>query len=270
MAAAAAPPSWVASPDGTRIAVWRTGAGPPLVLVHGTTAGHERWRPVLAALSSSFTVFALDRRGRGGSGDHSPYSIEREFEDVAAVVEAAAKETGRPVELLGHSHGAICSIGGAMRSRHVRRLLLYEPPLRTGATIYSPDFLDRLDALIAAGKPEEALTTFLTEVVRVPPREMALLRSLPMWPGRVASAHTISRECRVQETLHFSPEDWARLKVPVRLLLGGDSPAFFGAAVESVQASLPHSDVVVLPGQQHAAIDTAPDLFVREVRAFFA
>ncbi len=128
--AAAAPderapaPLEIASPDGTRIAAWRSGAGRPLVLVHGTTADHNRWRPVLKAFESKATVYTFDRRGRGESGDGATYAIEREFEDVAAVVDKAASDSGGPVDLLGHSHGAICSIGGVSRTPNERRLLL--------------------------------------------------------------------------------------------------------------------------------------------------
>ena len=115
----------VASLDGTRIAVHRSGEGPPLVLVHGAAADHSRWRPVLPALERRFTVLAVDRRGRGGSGDAAAYALEREVEDVVAVVEAA----GEPVALLGHSHGAVCALEAARLTGGVRALVLYEPPL---------------------------------------------------------------------------------------------------------------------------------------------
>jgi hypothetical protein len=94
----------VTSADQTRIAYRSTGAGTPLVVVHGTTADHTRWRPVLPLLAGSSLVHAVDRRGRGGSGDHPEYAIEREFEDIAAVVRAV-RGAGR-VDLLGHSYGA--------------------------------------------------------------------------------------------------------------------------------------------------------------------
>src|SRR5438270_592473 len=91
------------------IATTRTGHGPPLVLVHGTTADHTRWAPLLPVLDELFTVHAVDRRGRGASGDDPDHAIEREFEDVAAVVDAIAE----PVHLLGHSYGAICALEAA-------------------------------------------------------------------------------------------------------------------------------------------------------------
>src|SRR5439155_9508962 len=94
------------SKDGTRIACFTSGAGTPLVLVHGTTADHSRWAPVLAALEARFTVYACDRRGRGESGDAEDYAIEREFDDVTAVIDGI----GGPVDVLGHSYGAICAL----------------------------------------------------------------------------------------------------------------------------------------------------------------
>jgi len=100
----------VVSRDGTSIAVWRTGAGPPLVLVHGAAAEHSRWAPVLPALGERFTVLAIDRRGRGRSGDADDYAIEREYEDVVAVVEWA----GEDVDVLGHSYGGICALEAAL------------------------------------------------------------------------------------------------------------------------------------------------------------
>ena len=115
----------VASKDGTPIAYWRSGEGPPLVLVHGTTADHSRWAPVLPAFEQHFSACAIDRRGRGGSGDSDEYAIEREFEDVAAVVDSL----GEPAFLIGHSYGAVCALEAALLTRNVRKLVLYEPPI---------------------------------------------------------------------------------------------------------------------------------------------
>jgi pimeloyl-ACP methyl ester carboxylesterase len=97
----------VTSTDGTPIAYWRSGQGPPLVLVHGTSADHSRWAGVLPLLDERATVYAVDRRGRGSSGDAEPYAFEQEFDDVAAVVDAVAEAEGAPVSVLGHSMGAM-------------------------------------------------------------------------------------------------------------------------------------------------------------------
>ena len=115
-------PAHVVSRDGTSIAVWQSGEGPPLVLIHGAAADHSRWAPVLPALEQRFTVFAVDRRGRGRSGDANDYALEREFDDVVAVVESA----GEAVNVLGHSYGGICALEAALLTDRIRKLVLYE------------------------------------------------------------------------------------------------------------------------------------------------
>jgi len=141
----------VTSRDGTPIAFWRSGHGPPLLLVHGATADHTTtWRFVLSALEDRFTVCAMDRRGRGGSGDSPTYELAREAEDVAAVVDAL----GQPVNLLGHSYGALCAIEGALCTAGVQRLVLYEGvPLR-GANLYPPGVIERLEIMLEAAMPK--------------------------------------------------------------------------------------------------------------------
>ena len=237
-----------------------------MVLVHGTTADGTRWAPVLPALCEHFTVYVCDRRGRGASSDGPSYAMEREFEDVAAVVAGI----GGPVDLLGHSYGALCSLEAAARVKNLRRLVLYEPPIPAGMPITPPGMIDRLQALLDAGDPDGVVATFLGEVARVPPQQLDHIRTLPAWRARVGAAATIPRELRAHDAYAFAPERFRDLKVPVLLLLGGDSPPFFRAALERVQAAVPSAELVVLPGQQHVAIDTAPELFAREVIGFLA
>lgn len=112
----------IRSKDGTPIACQRTGTGPPLVLVHGTLGSCKRW-PILPALEKQFTVYAIERRGYGESGDTSDYAVEREFEDIAAVVDSI----GDAVNLLGHSFGGFCVLEAALLTSHLRRLIVYEP-----------------------------------------------------------------------------------------------------------------------------------------------
>lgn len=234
------------------------------MLVHGTSADHTRWTKVLPQLDSEFTVFAVDRRGRGGSGDAAAYEIEREFEDVVAVVEAI----GGPVTLLGHSYGGICALEAALRTSAVQRLILYEPPIAVGVEIYAPGLIDRLGGLLDAGDGDAVVTTFMTDVVRVPVEHVESFRSRPTWEARVAAAHTVVREIRAHDAYRFEPERWRELPTPTLLLLGSDSPPFFGAAVELLDATLPQSTLRVLPGQQHLAMETAPTLFTAEVLRF--
>src|SRR5262245_3900726 len=158
----------IISKDGTTIGFARSGTGAPLVLVHGTTADHTRWKPLLPELEAHFTVYAVDRRGRGGSGDASTYSIEREFEDLAAVMDGI----GEPGFLLGHSYGAVCSLEASLRTRNVRRLVLYEPPIRTKEPFYLADTVSRLQALLDGGDSDGLVATFFREVVRAPEAEI--------------------------------------------------------------------------------------------------
>ena len=252
----------VASRDGTSIAVWRSGEGPPLVLVHGTTADHSRWAPVLPALEERFTVLAIDRRGRGRSGDAEDYALEREFEDVAAVVDGV----GRPVDVLGHSYGGICALEAALLTGNVRRLVLYEPPL--GFVRAAPGVAQRLEALLEAGERDEMLAVFFAEVAGVPADQVELMRSLPAWQARLAAADTVPREERANNEYVFDPDRLADVQAPTLFLLGGDSPEPFRLAAEAVQAALADCRVVVMPGQRHAAMDTGTELFVAEVLGF--
>ena len=255
----------VTSRDGTPIAYRRSGEGPPLMLVHGTAADHSRWRPVLPALEERFTVYAIDRRGRGGSGDAEGYAMEREFEDIASVVDSI----GEPVNLLGHSYGALSSLEAALLTRNVRKLVLYEPAIDvTGEGIFPPGVVDRMEAMLEAGDRDGVVSTTMREVAGLPPETVEQLRSLPVWQARVAVAHTIPRELRANEAYGFNPERFGGLEVPTLLLLGGNSPASFEEAAKAVDEALPDSRIVVMPGQGHAAMDTATDLFTAEVLGF--
>ncbi|HEU5103695.1 MAG TPA: alpha/beta hydrolase [Roseiflexaceae bacterium] len=257
----------ILSPDGVRIGYQRSGTGLPLVLVHGVGGTAARWAPVLPALTQHFRVFALDRRGRGASGDAPSYAIEREVEDIVALVDSI----GEPVNLLGHSFGAICALEATLCTSNLRKVVLYEPPVPLASvTIYPDGLIERLEALLAAGDREGVLTMFLREVVRMPDDAYQLFRSSPAWPGRVAAVHTLPREVRAHQAYLFDAARFCASARPTLLLLGGDSPSFFRASIEVIAAALPASRTVVLPGQQHTAMDTAPDLFAREVIAFLS
>lgn len=249
------------SRDGTPIGYQRSGHGRPLVLVHGTSADHSRWRTVLPLLEPHSTVYALDRRGRGASGDGTAYAIEQEFADVAAVVDAI----GEPVDLLGHSYGAICALEAALLTAGVRRLVLYEPPV-LAPPLSEVD--DRLEELLAQGRRAEVVETFFREIVGMPEYQLDLLRSLPSWPARVAAAHTVVRERKHLDGHRFDPARFGSLNVPTLLLAGGDSPSFLQDSTAAVAAAVPGARVVTLEGQQHVAMDTVPDRFVAEVLGF--
>jgi pimeloyl-ACP methyl ester carboxylesterase len=257
------------SRDGTPIAMWRSGEGPPLVLIHGTTADHTRWNTVRAGLEGHATLFAMDRRGRGASGDGEGYRIENEFEDVAAVVDAVAHHARGPVDVLGHSYGALCALGAVEMTTNIRRLALYEPPVIPGDA-FPPGLMQRLEALLAEGRREDVILTFFREVVRVPESQLAALRALPAWPARVDAAHTIPREEQGTMSFQFDRERLASLQTPTLLLDGSESPEFLRRSTAALAAVLPNVEVALLAGQQHAAMDTAPQLFTEFVVGYLA
>jgi pimeloyl-ACP methyl ester carboxylesterase len=258
----------VVSGDGTEIAYWTSGEGPPLVLVHGGPADHTRWRPLLPYLEPHATVHAMDRRGRGASGDGPDYAMEREFEDVAAVVEAVAEASGSAVDVYGHSFGAACALGGATLTSNVRRLVVYEPPVAPTVNAYPPGMLERLDTLLAEGRRDEAVEAVFREALAMSDEEFRAFRAQPSWPARVAAAHTIPRESRVELKGAFDPELAANLTVPTLLLTGEGSPDFLEADIQTVAAALPDARVFVLPDQEHVADVVVPEVFVEHLFGF--
>lgn len=255
----------ITSLDGTTIAYSRSGAGPPLVLVHGTSGSSARWISLLPVLEKHFSVYAVDRRGYGESGDSNNYTIEREFKDIAVIVDSMDE----PANLLGHSFGALCCLGAALLTPNLRRVILYEPAIRlTSASLYPAGVIDRLQARLDAGDREGVLAILFRELAEMTPEEFEGLRSLPSWQARLASAHAVPRETRAEEQYEFQAEQFRNFYVPTLLLLGGDSPQFLKQVTETVAAALPNSRIAVLPGQRHIAMNTAPDLFLHEVLTF--
>lgn len=253
------------SRDGTRIAAYRSGAGTPLILVHGTGAANPvDWPGVVPALAEHFTVYAVDRRGRRESGDADTYAIEREYEDVAAVIDAM----GKPANLLGHSFGGVPALEAALLTPNIRKLVLYEGVPIAGTAVNPEGLIERLQALLNAGDQEAMLTTFYGEGPGLSPREIEQLRSSPAWPARLAAAHTVPRELRALERYDFNPHRFKDLHTKTLLLVGGDSPQFAREAAEAVDAALPDSRIAVLPRQQHIAMYVAPQLFVGKVLEF--
>jgi pimeloyl-ACP methyl ester carboxylesterase len=269
-ATAEATPTRVRSADGTEIAVFVTGEGRPLVLVPGTTSDHTTWRSALPYLEGQVTVHAVDRRGRGKSGDGLDYSIAREYADVAAVVDAAAAATGSPVDLLGHSYGGNVAYGAAMLTDNLRRLVLYEGwPVPDDAHRALPaGLIARLESELARGRPEQMLETFYREIAKLSEQEISALMAAPTWPARVAAAGTVPRELRAFGDQSFDPAEAARIAVPVLLLVGADSPPEIKADPEIVAAALPDARIQILEGQMHMAHLSDPQTFTGHVLAF--
>lgn len=262
-------PHTVRSRDGTKIAYFGTGTGPPLVAVHGATADHTAWNRLMPYLEPYVSVMAVDRRGRGGSGDHPDWDLEREFEDVAAVVDAVADDTGRPVNLLGHSFGGTISLGAATLTPNVRKLALYEPVTRAEHDVKPAGVVDRIDRLVRDGKREQALEVMFREIVLMSEEAFAAYRQLPIWPNRVAIAHTLPRELGVSLThTAIDAERVTALHVPTLLLLGGDSPPGPKASIARLSETLPNARVTVLEGHEHMAIYDAPETFAERLLGF--
>ena len=260
----------VASRDGTEIAYWTSGDGPPLVLVHGAPADHTRFGPLLPYLEPHRTVHAIDRRGRGGSDDGPDYRIALEFEDVAAVVDAVAEASGSPVDVYGHSYGGLCAFGGATLTTNVRALVLYEgwPLVDAGAFAVPPEVATRLDELLAADDGEGVAELVFRELVLMPEEELDALRAQPSWPARVAAARLIPRELRAMSETTFDPVQAAKITAPTLLLTGSESGDPSAADIETVAAALPDARIVVLEGQQHVADILVPGVFSEHVLTF--
>jgi pimeloyl-ACP methyl ester carboxylesterase len=259
----------IASKDGTRIACWKAGSGPPLLLVHGGMADHTRFAAVSAPFERRFTVYTIDRRGRGESDDAADYAIEREYEDVVAVVE----HIGQPTAVLGHSYGATCALEAALLTDLIERLALYEPGILEGASgFYRSERMMRaladIERHLDADEREAALMTTLREVLDLSDEQAEMMKRAPEWPGRVAAAHTLSHEIWAEAAWIFDPARYRSLAVPTLLLTGSESVETARKGTEVLHAALPDSRIVVLHGQGHVAMTTAPELFVREVVAF--
>jgi pimeloyl-ACP methyl ester carboxylesterase len=262
-------PRSVDSRDGTPIVVFTSGIGPPLLLVHGTAGDHSTFRVIGPRLAASRTLDAMDRRGRGASGDTPPYAIEREFEDVAAVADRLAAETGRLVDVFGHSYGGRCALGAALRTDAIRRVISYEgAPTPPGVTYHPPGLDEALAVALAADDGAEVLATFMRRVVGMTDAELAAYRADPVWPARVAATPTIVRELAAETSPEGSLEALANVRQPVLQILGGASLPAFRAATIALDGRLSDGRIVEIAGARHAAHHTHPDEMVDAVIAF--
>ena len=243
--------------------------GRPVVLIHGTTADHTTFRTVGPMLGTTFDVQAMDRRGRGDSGDTLPYSIEREFEDLVAVAEAIAADRGAPIDVVGHSYGGRTALGAALRTDAIARVVCYEgAPSPPGSSYHPPGIEDGLRERLDAGDRDGALELFMAEVVGLSPEALASYRANPVWPARAAAAGTILRELDAELEPAASLDALGAVRQPVLQILGSASLPVFHEATAALDARLSDGRIVVIDGARHAAHHTHPDAFVAAVRAF--
>jgi pimeloyl-ACP methyl ester carboxylesterase len=254
------------SADGTMIAFERAGQGPALVLVTGALTDRTVTRPVAAALAPRFTVYAYDRRGRGSSGDTSPYAAEREVEDLGAVIGAADGSAF----VFGHSSGAVLGLEAAARGLAITKLAAYEPPYLTGAGRRRParDLAGRLAALVASGQRAETIRLFWAEGPGFDAKTIALMEASPMWPGLLALAHTVPYDVALCGPGRRVPADrMAAIRIPVLLL--DSEPTADGArdTMRALAGAIPGARRITLNGQGRGGAD---DVLVPVLTEFFS
>lgn len=246
----------VPRPDGGHVAVWPSGQGPALVLVHGSMADHTTFGPMISALNDRVACYAMDRRGFGASPDADGYSADREFDDVAAVVDEVARRTGEAVVLLGHSFGASCAMGAAARTANLRRLVLYEPSL---GLKYPPGFIEKVGRQVAAGDAEGAILSVLVTLAGMRDEQVAAFRSTPAWASRLATAPTIVREARIEDEWVHEPGQFDAIGVPTVFLSGTASLAELTKVTDLCAAAVRGAVIRELDGYDHFSCRTHPE-----------
>jgi len=252
----------VRSRDGTRIVYECSGSGPELLIVHGGTGDRRRWLPMFSYLEKDFTVCAMDRRAHGQSGDGPSYSLQQEAEDVSAVVASR----GKPVAVLGHSFGGVVAYEAARMTPLISKLLLYEPPFRVDPHEAT---LSRMDRLIARGEQDAATVAFMGEVVSISPEELEAMRRRPSWTDLVSSIGSSIRQHRALADYKWSSAAAGAVSTPTLLLIGSrtQSPDLRWS-VEQAAQFIPGSEIVVLQGQEHNAMDNDREQLAAAIMAF--
>jgi pimeloyl-ACP methyl ester carboxylesterase len=254
----------VRSSDGTPIAFERSGDGPPVILVGGALNSSTRSFPPLVQLagllSSTFTVYLYDRRGRGDSADTTPYAVDREVEDLEALI----AEAGGSAAVYGLSSGAVLAVEAAARGVAVTKLALFEPPLPAGED--ASGFGAQRDELVAAGRRGEAVELFLT-AVGLPPEAIAGMRQAPEWLGLEALAHTLLYDGTITEDQALWMEQAPSVSVPTLVLDSEASSEYLLDAAQRATEALPKARRHTLEGRFH---DVAPETLAPVLTEFFA
>ena len=241
----------IESADGTGIALDRTGAGPPVVIVLGAFCDRSTSKPLAALLATHYTVYEYDRRGRGSSGNGLELSIEVEVRDLAAVIAAA----GEPAFVYGHSSGAALAVEAAARGAEMRRLAVYEPPY-TGDADPGPAFGEHLDRLVAAGCRGEAAEQWMA-MTGTPLSVIETIKRSPGWAHRRALAHTLSQDLRLANNGRVPIERLQRIQIPVLAIAGAASAPWAASTAAALAGGLPDASVCILEGQHHVPADAA-------------
>jgi pimeloyl-ACP methyl ester carboxylesterase len=260
------------SKDGTRIAFDRLGKGPALILVAGAGETRVAQAGLASALAPHFAVFAYDRRGRGDSTDTPPYAVEREIEDLNALID----EAGGSAFVFGHSSGAVLALEAArLLSGMLRKLALYEAPLIVddSRSPTPPDFLSRLKGLLADGRTEDAVELW-NRNNGLPDEMIAGMRQSPWWPALVAAAHTLPYDATIMgDTLSGSPlplRKWADVRVPTLVIDGTlflgreEGHAWMRHGADEIARVLPNVRRRTLEGQDHGPADQVLAPVLRE------
>ena len=232
------------SRDRTRIAFDRTGDGPPIILVVGAFNERSRGAPLAEVLASRFSVFNYDRRGRGASDDTAPYAIEREVDDLAALI----AEAGGSAAVFGYSSGALLALKAAERGLPITRLAVYDPPFNVVNS--RVDHVARLVDMIAAGRRGDAVEYFQTELVGIPPQVVAQFRHAPFRPALEAIAHTLVYDAAIV-TDPLLATDLGLVAVPTLVMAGDKGPDVLRAAAQTVSEAVACARLHTLDGQTH-------------------
>lgn len=264
----------VTSKDGTSIAFDQSGEGSALILVAPAFATRTDESSLAAALALDFTVLAYDRRGRGDSSDTAPYAVEREIEDLDAVIDAA----GGSAFVFGHSSGAVLALDAArVLSTKTTKLALYEPPFIVDASRppMPEDFASHLSELIAAGRRGDAVEYWQTNL-GIPAEAIAQMRESPMWAGLEALAPTLPYDAAIMgDTQRGDPlplRQWASVTVPTLVMDGTtmmgreDFHVFMRHGADALASILPNAQRRTLEGQDHGP---APEALTPALREFF-
>ena len=243
------------SADGTRIAFDQTGHGPPVILVVGAFNDRSTGAALAKALDAGLTVLNYDRRGRGASGDTQPYAVEREVEDLDALI----REAGGAAGVFGYSSGAQLALEAAAHGLNITRLALYDAPFIVGDDVPRPpkDIAAQLAKLIASNRRGDAVELYQTKLVGIPEPVVAQLRHAPFRPALEAIAHTLVYDATLVGDLRVPKDRLRSINAPTLAIYGSGSPALMGPAAKALAEAIPDGHVKRLDGQSHDIVPSA-------------